>query len=264
MAKLVGNVQFTGTLSDLSAYKRRGSDKIILRRKGGASKHQIKTGDNFVRVRENNSEFGGSATAGKGVRFAFTPLKHLAEPGMTGQVNALCRAITAMDTVGEKGKRSVRFSLYHHLLDGFNLNRELLFNTVVRHPVSFTFSRVDGSVSLNMPALLPGLNFYTPPQYHLYRFIIVLGVVPEFVHGPVRYTTEKPEHNTWQSHETEWRPVKETIAEQQFQLQLKDPGRLKDTDTLILSMGIAFGYPVSNNFIQTIRHAGAGMILATG
>ena len=42
MAILKGPIKYTGNLDDLSAYTMRGTDKIILRRKGGASALQIK------------------------------------------------------------------------------------------------------------------------------------------------------------------------------------------------------------------------------
>ena len=63
MAKLDGTIQFTGSLQNLSFYKMRGSDKIIVRKKGGPSRKQVKHSPNFENTRHNNSEFGGRALA---------------------------------------------------------------------------------------------------------------------------------------------------------------------------------------------------------
>ena len=43
MGTLHGNLSFTGSISNISAYTMRGHDKVILRTKGGASKKQIQT-----------------------------------------------------------------------------------------------------------------------------------------------------------------------------------------------------------------------------
>jgi hypothetical protein len=42
MAKLDGNFGFTGTLGKLSAYKKKGTEGIVLRTKGGPSRDQVK------------------------------------------------------------------------------------------------------------------------------------------------------------------------------------------------------------------------------
>jgi hypothetical protein len=65
MAELKG-IPFIGSLGTLSAYKRKDSDKIILRGKGGPSKEQIKNGAQFELTRHNISEFGGRSKAAKG------------------------------------------------------------------------------------------------------------------------------------------------------------------------------------------------------
>jgi hypothetical protein len=57
MAILKNGLQFTGSVGNLSAYTRRGSDKVIIRTKGGASRDKIKKSPNFKRTRESNSDF---------------------------------------------------------------------------------------------------------------------------------------------------------------------------------------------------------------
>jgi hypothetical protein len=41
MATVKGPIQFSGSISNISFYTRRGSDKVIARSKGGASKEKI-------------------------------------------------------------------------------------------------------------------------------------------------------------------------------------------------------------------------------
>ena len=71
----------------------KGSDKIILRTKGGASKEKIKKGKEFATTRRLNSEFGGRAVASKYIMRSLFPLKALADYNIAGPLNALIKPI---------------------------------------------------------------------------------------------------------------------------------------------------------------------------
>lgn len=264
MPKLIGNIQFTGSLDNMSAYKMRGSDKIILRTKGGATKEKIKKDPAFALTRQNNMEFGGCSKAGTSIRRALAMLMHLSDTRISGQLNALARIILKLDTLNERGQRAISFSQHRYLLDGFSLNRQLLFNSIIRHPVSCTLFRNNGAANLVLPGLIPGVNFYTPPQYHLYRFIIVLGVIPDIVYTPTGYRPANPIQNNPNYIFTEWHAVNEPVPEQSFDLQLENFTGLGDSNSLVLALGIEFGYPMSNNITKAIKYAGCATILATG
>ena len=66
MAEQTGIIQFKGTLGNLSGYQQDG--KSIIRRTGGGSKDQFDNSPNMQRTRENASEFGRAAGAGKTLR----------------------------------------------------------------------------------------------------------------------------------------------------------------------------------------------------
>jgi len=265
MPKLTGNLQFTGSMNNMSAYKMRGSDKLILRMKGGPSKEQIKSSPNFVNTRSNNAEFGGCSKAGTSIRRAIIFVKHLGDTTIGGQLNALARIILKLDKVNHWGQRSILFSQNHQLLDGFNLNRQLLFNSIMRHPVSSTIFRNTGTANLVIPGLLPGINFFTPPQYQLCRFIISLGVIPDMVFTEAfGYGPANKDKYQAQKLYTEWFAVKESSEEQSFDIQLDDFTGLADSSSLVLAIGIEFGYAVSNSIIKGIKYAGSAVILATG
>jgi hypothetical protein len=65
MAEMTPGFSLVGSISNLSAYKRRGSDKIIVRTKGGPSKEQINRLPSFKGLRNRNKEFGGRSTTCK-------------------------------------------------------------------------------------------------------------------------------------------------------------------------------------------------------
>lgn len=264
MPKLIGNIQFTGSLDNFTAYTRRGTDGILLRRKGGASKKKIKTSPKFAATRQNNAEFGACSKAGTSIRRVIRVIRHMADVSLAGKLNALCRIILGSDSVNKRGQRSINFSQQRYLLDGYNLNSKLLFNSVIRQPVTPTIFRNTGSANLVLPPLLPGVNFYIPPQYQLYRFIMVLGEIPDMIYKSTGYQPAEPIRYQPAAIYTDWYAVKEKTTEQSFDLQLENFSGIAASNSLLLAIGIEFGYPMNNTTIQTVKYAGAAAIVAMG
>jgi len=266
MARLSGNLDFTGSIGNLSAFKRKGTDGTLLRSKGGASKDKIMHDPSFANTRKNNDEFGGAASAGKALRNAFGRVGHISG-GSVGYINKFTRALANMDMVNELGRRAVHFSETRQYLEGFNLNKYLLLNSILRQQVTGTVSRDSGSASLVIPALVPGINFKIPPAYQLYCFVPMLAVLPDFTHKstikpfyrPVQPVTYHTEEGT-----SGWFAAKEHVPEQHFNLQLKNFTGLHDSHSLLLCLGIEFGRPLSSQLVETIRQSGAVQILAAG
>src|ERR1044072_5056595 len=154
MAKLHPNFMFTGTMSNIIAYKRHDSDKIILRAKGSPTKHQMKTAPAFEEARKNNMEFGGRATTTSRLLRAFEYLKPIQDYNTAGPLISLLRAIQALDTDNEKGRRHVLISRNPGLLEGFNLNKKNPFETMVRNPLNWSISKENYSASIEFPALI--------------------------------------------------------------------------------------------------------------
>ena len=110
MGKIEQVVGFTGSVGNLTAYKMRGVDGIVVRQKGGVSKERIQNDLNFHRTRENNAEFGGRSAASRSIMNALFPLKPLADYNIAGPLNALLRPIQVADPIGARGQRSVELS----------------------------------------------------------------------------------------------------------------------------------------------------------
>src|SRR5688572_9751206 len=141
MAEMTPGFSLVGSISNLSAYKRRGSDKIIVRTKGGPSKEQINRKSTFANLRKRNKEFGGRSTACSWIRRALNPQLPLADYNIAGPLNALLRPVQELDTLSEQGKRNIFLSRQPHLLSGFSLNRTYTFDAIVRNPLAFALSR---------------------------------------------------------------------------------------------------------------------------
>ena len=127
MGKLKGIVQFTGNFEGISFYESDG--KIIVRRTGGFEGKAIKTQDNYVRTRENASEFGHCTSVGKQLRQALGRYSQQVKTTHThSRLAGVLTKVMQCDTVSERGKRTVALGLEtaegRQLLNGFEFDAE--------------------------------------------------------------------------------------------------------------------------------------------
>jgi len=263
MAYFTNGIAFIGAIGNMTAYKMKGTDKIIVRSKGGASKAQIKHSPGFERTRENNTEFGGCSYASKAIRQVLFPVKHLADYNFTSTLTKLAKHIQLQDKVGDRGQRSILLSRHSYLLDGFQLNKKNTFDYVVRHPAGCFIERETGSAEIQLPALNPGFNLVAPWQYPFFRFIITFGMVADVVCKESNYQSQEKLLLPTTAH-TEWQPVKQDFEAQRIVLQIRDLAELDDTKTLLVGIGIEMGMPITNEVIDVVKYAGCAKILATG
>ncbi|HEX3009509.1 MAG TPA: hypothetical protein VHO90_18025 [Bacteroidales bacterium] len=194
------------------------------------------------------------------------PIKHLADYNITGPLNAIAKAIQKCDTDNQPGERSISLSKYREFLDGFQLNKQNLLDSVVRRPITFTLNRTVGNVSIHFPALNPQLNIQTRNQRPLFRVIAVLGVVSDMAYSGdfkiYRPLNEKA-HGYNCSFESAWFSAFAPFEGISAELTIDPKITLGETETLILGAGIEFGNPVPGG-VQAIKYSGSGKILATG
>src|SRR5690606_14694833 len=106
MARQVGLLKLVGTLGDISFYK--SFYGFLARAKTGVDRQTILRDPRFRRTRENASEFGRAAKAGKLLRDAIRPLLKNAKDSMTVQrlTQKMVKVLQA-DPANKRGKRTV-------------------------------------------------------------------------------------------------------------------------------------------------------------
>lgn len=257
MPQLIGEILFTGTLDNLSAYKMRGSDKIILRKKGGPSKNQIKHSPRFDLTRRNNKEFSGRATAAAQIKRILHPMLFLADYNIIGPLNALLKPIQKMDTLSEWGKRNILLTKHPRLLEGFTLNRKYLFDSIVRTPVSGTIQKQQAIIDL--PALLPGINFMVPGNYNWYQFIAVAGLIPDLYCTEYGYRPKSELDPFRDFTQSAWLPVNTPASAGKLIIQGL-PERKPENCSIMMAVGIAFG-TLQGSDIQPVKYVGGAKII---
>ena len=122
MTIVKGFMQMTGSIQGVSFYTVRGSDKVIMRTKGGATKKQITNSPKFEKTRKHNMEFGGCSKFGSKARKAFGGLHRIADYNVNPVLNGMGKRLMKLDTVSEVGRRNLKLSVYKQALKGFNFN----------------------------------------------------------------------------------------------------------------------------------------------
>lgn len=261
MAILKGNIEFTGSIGNLSAYKMRGSEKTILRTKGGADKKKILKSPSFKLTRENFTEFSGCAKLAGCIRRSMLVMAPLADYNYTPFLSSLAKTIQTLDLESKRGERKILLSKHRNLLTGFSLNKKTSFESIVRHPVTCQIDRNSVKAIIKLPELMPGVNLITGKQYPLFRFIVNLACVADPVFRLKGYFIQEP----GSSHVyTNWYHSSQLFNAMELIVQLKDSTTLKDDKTLILSLGLQMGMPVSDSVINPVKYAGCARIMAVG
>jgi len=264
MATLKSLTEFEGTIGNITAYKRRDSDKTYLRTKGGVSKNKIKKHKAFERTRELNAEWSGCAKAAALVRNLFYQQQPVIDYNLSGPLTAIAKNIQARDDAHEKGKRSILFSRYGYVLEGFQLNRKSSFESIIRRNMQVQFIREEAKAIVQLPELIPGINFLPTIKLPVFNIALSFGTLPDLHATDTGYSINHENPNYLQlgiDHQTPWYYSADTIAAQTVELVLNNPLQTIPQDTLALAISVNFGNPVTNELVKSVRYVGAGKLL---
>ncbi len=261
MSKAISNLDLAAILGNLTAYRRRGSDKLILRRPGGPSKKQYKEDANFDMTRKNLSDFGGCNKMTSAFRQAINPLLHLGDPNITGALNKLFRQIQRKDAVNERGIRSVLLSQHRDMVKGLSLNRDHPFEGILRDYIPVQTDREHRTATITLPAITPGINLKLPWEAPYYRIVLSLGIAGDIVHGEWGARSTYTGFGHGYPARTEWRHQQAEAA--QTQLSIQHTAQLTDDTivSLIAGIGIEMGMPDKYGEIVHVKYAGSAKIL---
>jgi hypothetical protein len=265
MAFLEG-FNFTGGLGEFTAYRRRGSSKIVLRRKGGASKEMILNSPQFALPRKNMSEFGGCSTMGQTVRRMTGSQRNLADFNISGPINALLRVVQNQDKQRALGRRSIELSKYPGMLEGFSFNERVRFDSIVRNTISWSISRETLSAHVDIPHLMPGVNFFTQNKAPMFSFVLSLGVIPDHFYDEALgiFKPNDGYQSGWGATEiyTPWMPAAEGSEAFTVEIQEKTSRPPDAAHSLILTIGIRFGTVYGGGITDQVKKIGASKVLA--
>jgi hypothetical protein len=266
MPFLEGPFAFTGKLDMLSAYRMRGVDKIVVRRKGGPSREKVKTSPSFENTRRTMSEFGGCSRHGSYVRMAMHQLRRLSDYNFGSDINSIMRQVQLRDDTSEWGRRSITLSEHTRMLEGFSTTYKApSFDSIIRTPVYYTMDRANRSARIEIPELMRDINYFPQNNHAMFRLTVTLGIVPDVTFDVAAKEYLPP---TWYDPSyysidisTGWNPSLEGMESNVLELAM-DVLPPDNRWTLMLSIGIEYGAFREGGKIDEVKRFGAAKILA--
>jgi hypothetical protein len=154
-------------------------------------------------------------------------------------------------------------SMNPQLLEGFNLNRKFLLETVIRRGLPCTIDKAAMKVRIEIPDLVPGKNFFIPKNYDWYRITGVLGAIPDHLYAEPTYRPaiffDFP-YSVYGS--TDWHPAKKGSKAVAVELQL--PVVTQTSFSLMVLAGASFGKATDVNQVDAVKYVGAAKIIGMG
>ena len=259
------DITFTGKLGDLTAYKMKGTDKIILRRIGGPSKDTINNSPGYALNRLHRQEFGAGVMLGKNIRFMLGALRSVANYNITAKINSLLKHVKQKDTEGVLGKRAFRLTSMPTLLQGLPLNKRSTFDTMLFTAISWSLSRETRAARVEISELVRGLNFFPPHQHPYFCITAVLGIVPDILYQESKAGYAPPDWFDGMYAPVQvsspWYPAQNGAPPITLDLST-DLIPADESYTVMLSIGIRFGLLLEDNKVQPLDHMGGAKILA--
>jgi len=262
-------LQIEGSMANVSMYRMHGTDKLVVRTKGGPTKEQIKTLPQFQVLRQNNNEWAGCTLMGSQIRWSFKVMNRLEDYSVTGALNAICKEVQKLDTENEQGKRAIRLSEHKSMISGFPFSKKQVLESVLRVPYETSLDRQSVKAEIHIPEMNADMYLYNFRKLPYYRIVTSLcGVsdtlIPE---GGKNYEFPfegcyDPDHGVFES---AWMPTLGMQPAMNITLECpREEYPIPDEVTLLLCVGIEFGKSGSGNIISGVKYAGTGKIVRVG
>jgi hypothetical protein len=196
MSKQKGIIKLVGNIGGMSFYTSNG--EYLARTAGGPTKERIATGSNFVRTRENNAEFGGSAKVGKAFRTALSSvIQTMGGSTLTATLTRLFKSINSRAS-GVRGQRPIALSANKAQAKGLELNNKISFTSVFNAPYTVTADADRVAITFTIPAFIP-INFINAPAGATgFRVAAAVGWLSDysFDNNTLSYEPTVPDQNS--------------------------------------------------------------------
>jgi len=266
MVIIKGAFQMKGSMQGVSFYSVRGSDKVIMRTKGGAVKEKIEKSPKFAGLRKQQKEWGGCAKFGSLSRYAFGGLHRLADYNLTPVLNGMGKNLMKMDTVSEVGQRSIKLTGFKQALDGFNFNRNYPINTVLRISPRWAIDREHLRAEVTFPRINTDIDLLNIQKLPFFRLIIAIGTISDLIYN---HENDKYEPIVYDLHghsdtlTGKWNSTQTILQEQTMTIQMPEDetAMLTENVTVLLSMAVEFGNVGFTGEPVEVKYAGCGKVI---
>lgn len=174
MAKQVGIIKLTGKLGNDSYYYTKNNGYLV-RKITSVDAERIQKDPAFVRVRENNTDFGRCALGVKLLRAAFIPMfAGVADTYMTSRLMQAVMGVIKSDTTRAPGMRQLEFGDMR-LLRGFEFNNATSLTRVLKASYTTEVNRREGACVAITPSAGVFVRRCTDATH--FRFLIGIATI---------------------------------------------------------------------------------------
>lgn len=268
MAIVKGIFQATGSIKGISFYSIAGSDKVIMRTKGGPSKARMATGKEFEKLRKHQTEWAACVLFARAVRGAVGDLYRMSDFNLSPVWTGMGKSLLKLDTVGEVGKRALLLSTYKQALEGFNFNRNHPYSSILRVSHVYEMNRATLQATVTFPRINTAMDLVNLQHLPYFRLVVSLGTVSNIVFAPVALSNYTPTNDQLQGYSVSaasmWFSTNDRLPEQVMQVAFEERFQhlLTEDITLLLSIGVEFGNVGFGGEIVEVKRAGYAKIVA--
>ncbi len=268
MARVNGPFNITGGIKGVSFYTMKGSDTVFMRTKGGPSKRRMKVGAEFELVRKHQVEWRACVLFSSTLNGVCSELKKLGDYNVAPVWNGIGKKLMNLDTEHEVGKRWLELSNYPQVLEGFNINRNFVFNALFPANIQYELNKADNTLHIQLPRIKTQNDLYNLRNLPYFRLHFSLGLMSdiyfdaELVHGPY-IQFNNPRHAFVAKNVTDWFSSNDMIPEKTIEMRLNKPvpPELKEHFSFLACVGIEFGNVGFAGQIEPVKNASAAKIV---
>ncbi len=266
MARIKGENGFlSGMVGNVSFYKRKDLEGVIVRTKGGPSKNMLKKSPKFANTRKRNVEFGVCSKMGAQIRHKLHKLAKLSDYNASTALNSLASIILKTDVEHELGKRSICLSKNRDLLKGFSFNKVNLLESYFTGLYRCNVNKDAFSAQIDISPITTSVHLNNADSFQYFRWIMNVAVVADF-----EYSEEKNQYiyNTdyyyplWTSIVSPWMSLQSNHESESLKIEQVLETPLQENQTVVVGFGIEFGRAINNEAIVAVKVAGAAKIVA--
>jgi len=197
MAKNISLFKFSGSLGGVTFYESEGKSFVRLTR--GPVKTAIMNNAAFKRTRENMSEFGGAARAGKALRLSFSDVvKTMADRRLTSRLTGFMKSIINLGS-GTRGKRAIDIATNKLWLKGIEFNQSSTLGSVFfPHFLEPSFNVNRDAASLNIPEFNTDACIKAPMGSTHFRVYLACGTLSNYLYDDEmnHYVPAEPDYDS--------------------------------------------------------------------
>jgi len=268
MAKVNGIFQPSGTIQGVSFYNAFGSDKIIMRKKGGPKKERMATGKEFEKVRKHQDEWGGCVLFARNVRGAVGDLYPLSDHNLSSVWTGMGKKLMALDIVNETGVRAVQLSNFKQALVDFNFCRKKPLISLLRLVPELEIDRENLQAVLRYSRINTATDLVNGGNLPYFRIVAALGCVSDLMFEKSLFSNYREANDQLNglsvSVASNWLSTNDLL--QNIELKLAFEEKYKELLTadvsVLLSVGVEFGAVGFGGKIEPVKRTGAAKIVA--